>query len=607
MKPINTAFIMGGVAFFLIISSATAQQPKFPFTREPYYVNSGVHDGQAGLTADQNIAYRELISIPDAPWIRLRFQSYDLGSGKVERDTSKSVNHSEERSYILITSIEDGGKQRLDAESLPEWHMHSAYFNGGEVEVELHLAPKDRGVYFEIDEILAGENQNLQSQKKTITICGNDDRVSDTTSAAIGRVLAIVNGDTIAWCTGYIASNGSHLTAGHCFYEAQDSLIILEFHVPPSDPNGTPNFSEPENQYPINLSHYTYHDDGPNEVGDDWGIFECNRNSNTGKLPVEVQQAFYRLSYDSYPDTVRVTGYGIDNDPVGQPGGPCPWWIDDCNEDSQTRQTDSGEFLDEDRQGDSDVVIEYEVDTWSGNSGSPVLNEHPDSLFSIGIHTTGGCNPAQNEGNIGTGFEHQTLADSIDRFPGNNYTYVDVGHPISFENGSVFRPYESIALAVTKTASGGTISIVKGYYNEPSLIINRDMTLVAPVGTVVIGTSGPSSSIQRPPRSYPEIAADTSQGQSPFEYALSPNYPNPFNTETTINYSIREDGRVSLKVYNLRGEEIRSLVQGYQPAALYSMIWDGKDNRGRDIPSGIYILRIRAGAFTKSIKMLLLK
>jgi len=97
----------------------------------------------------------------------------------------------------------------------------------------------------------------------------------------------------------------------------------------------------------------------------------------------------------------------------------------------------------------------------------------------------------------------------------------------------------------------------------------------------------------------------------PTVYSLSHNYPNPFNAQTTLKYALKEDTRVSLKIYNLLGQEVRTLVKASQPAAYYAVVWDGKNNWGQPVSSGIYIYRVIAGppasGFVKSRKMLLLK
>jgi len=88
---------------------------------------------------------------------------------------------------------------------------------------------------------------------------------------------------------------------------------------------------------------------------------------------------------------------------------------------------------------------------------------------------------------------------------------------------------------------------------------------------------------------------------------LEQNYPNPFNVTTTIYYALKEDVKVNLKIYNIVGQEIRTLVDENQPAGYQSVIWDGNNDFGKSVPSGIYIFRINTDKFNKSLKLLMLK
>ncbi|HAN41183.1 MAG TPA: hypothetical protein DCQ12_04640, partial [Candidatus Cloacimonas sp.] len=85
------------------------------------------------------------------------------------------------------------------------------------------------------------------------------------------------------------------------------------------------------------------------------------------------------------------------------------------------------------------------------------------------------------------------------------------------------------------------------------------------------------------------------------------NYPNPFNPETTISYSVKEPGRVRLEIYNIKGQLVRTLVDEEHLTGNYKLSFDGKDNRGRSVASGVYLLRMRAPGYQKRAKMVLLR
>jgi len=85
------------------------------------------------------------------------------------------------------------------------------------------------------------------------------------------------------------------------------------------------------------------------------------------------------------------------------------------------------------------------------------------------------------------------------------------------------------------------------------------------------------------------------------------NYPNPFNPETTISFEIPESGIVSLQIYNLKGQLIRTLNNEFLPAGKQSLVWNGTDNENKPVASGVYLYKIKAGKNTTTAKMLLLK
>lgn len=93
----------------------------------------------------------------------------------------------------------------------------------------------------------------------------------------------------------------------------------------------------------------------------------------------------------------------------------------------------------------------------------------------------------------------------------------------------------------------------------------------------------------------------------PETFALLPNYPNPFNPATTIRYGLPEASQVFLVVYDLRGREVRILVNGIQERGYNSVIWDGTDDAGRPVSTGVYLYQMRAGDFIRTRKMALLK
>ncbi len=100
---------------------------------------------------------------------------------------------------------------------------------------------------------------------------------------------------------------------------------------------------------------------------------------------------------------------------------------------------------------------------------------------------------------------------------------------------------------------------------------------------------------------------ETSGYFRPVQSQLSPNYPNPFNPSTTIQYELKQASKVTLKIYNLLGQEVRTLVNAQKLSGSHSVIWDGKNNHGQRVTSGVYFYRLQAGDFVKTRKMVLVK
>jgi len=93
----------------------------------------------------------------------------------------------------------------------------------------------------------------------------------------------------------------------------------------------------------------------------------------------------------------------------------------------------------------------------------------------------------------------------------------------------------------------------------------------------------------------------------PTEFSLQQNFPNPFNPTTTINYNLPANAFVSLNIYDLLGREIVSLVSSEQAAGQHSATWNGKNQSGSEVPSGVYLYTLSAGNYKTTMKMLLMK
>lgn len=93
----------------------------------------------------------------------------------------------------------------------------------------------------------------------------------------------------------------------------------------------------------------------------------------------------------------------------------------------------------------------------------------------------------------------------------------------------------------------------------------------------------------------------------PKEFSLSQNYPNPFNPHTVIEYALPKESKVKIVVYNILGQKVRVLKDEIEKEGYKRVIWDGRDDSGSEVASGIYFYRIVAGDFVKAKKMMMVK
>ncbi|HNX03550.1 MAG TPA: T9SS type A sorting domain-containing protein, partial [Candidatus Cloacimonas sp.] len=84
-------------------------------------------------------------------------------------------------------------------------------------------------------------------------------------------------------------------------------------------------------------------------------------------------------------------------------------------------------------------------------------------------------------------------------------------------------------------------------------------------------------------------------------------YPNPFNPETTIRFSVKDKTPVELNIYNILGQKVRTLINKPLEAGEHTVVWNGTDNRDHSVASGIYFYRMKAGNYTETKKMILKK
>lgn len=337
-------------AALLATAPATAQPHAVEHRLVPHSLASGAL-GNAG--AAEATVWSAVVRVPDATWLRLTFRHVELA----------------DESYLRLTSLRDGATQHLRPLHLLQWQNTSAYFNGPEVRVELVAAAGSAGNRVEIGDLYAGT-----IPREPLTQCGpTDDRIPSDEPER-GRLLDI-------GCTAWMYNEDScFASAGHCVASA-GLLDVVEFNVPPSNPDGSLNHPGPEDQYVVDTSDVPFTNGG---IGNDWGLFRVFANSETGLQPFEAQGAHLVIADSNPPvgDDVNIVGYGVD-------GG----------DRNQTQQISFGPIV-----TSTTTTMQYQADTTGGNSGSGVVWETTGEA--VAIHTHGGCSTSGGGANSGTAVSH---------------------------------------------------------------------------------------------------------------------------------------------------------------------------------------------------------
>jgi len=591
----------------LLSSFAVAQTQDIPYHLTPHFWASAVYAGAEGISGEAVFAESHKVEMAGAPWVRLTFGSVKLGA----------------KSYLTITSLKDGATQKLNARQLAEWYNTSAYFNGETVEIKLFVEPNDKGIFAELKEVMVGDLVSPPESQ-----CGpTDDRVPSSHPAS-GRIVNI-------GCTGWIVANGKHVTAGHCSGSA--SAGTLEFNVPPSLSNGTIQHPGPQDQYSINQGSWQFVNGG---IGNDWGIFQVFNNSQTGLQPIQAQGASFNVVQNLGPATIRITGFGVDNnDPTR----------------NQTQQTHAGPNA-----GSSGTTMKYVTDTEGGNSGSPVIDDATGNA--VGVHTHGGCSTGGGNNN-GTSTFNAAFWSALSGTPSCTNIALNKTATASSTNGSNTpnRAVDGSAATFWRSASGGTqwltVDLGAGTLSYSQVTINWRTNRHAKSFRIVVtndptfttrtsvfnttsGTGGTQTiTLTGAPRteryirlhmtvvnsSYYAVnefevcgtssaagkaAVELTAATVPTEMALQQNYPNPFsaqgtfgNPTTQISFSVPSAAHVTLKIFNIAGQEVTTLVDQVRERGNYAVAFVASSH----LASGVYFAVLQAGAERQVRRLVLMK
>jgi hypothetical protein len=104
-----------------------------------------------------------------------------------------------------------------------------------------------------------------------------------------------------------------------------------------------------------------------------------------------------------------------------------------------------------------------------------------------------------------------------------------------------------------------------------------------------------------------DVDDEVDESSLPKTFTLFQNQPNPFNPETRIAYYLPRDCHVRVIIYNILGQAVKTLFEGHQGAGLQTLIWNGRDDAGVELSSGVYLYRLQADDFIETRKMMLIK
>lgn len=163
-------------------------------------------------------------------------------------------------------------------------------------------------------------------------------------------------------------------------------------------------------------------------------------------------------------------------------------------------------------------------------------------------------------------------------------------------------------------AAAGSGTAMTGTFGTPSVAVSATISAgTVPAGSQTFwvrgrddaGNWGSASSLVIVVNG--NVGTDVAIGSAPARFALEKNWPNPFNPTTQIRYALPRPSDVELVVYNASGERVRTLVSGFEAAGFKSVNWDGKNDAGKSVTSGVYMYRLSADDFDASHKMVLVK
>jgi hypothetical protein len=270
-------------------------------------------------------------------------------------------------------------------------------------------------------------------------------------------------------------------------------------------------------------------------------------------------------------------------------------WAADCNEDGEIDILDVLCIIDIILGGGKSVALDSDIEpaeVWFEQNNDMTLAKGSRCILPIHINSIVPIAGVQFEIKLGlkavvpvdlqtTAFtDEMTLRYSIES---DRVLFVMYG-----EHGETFGPGKGMAIEIVFDLEDGTV-------------IPQDPNFGLEFGRILLANSN-AEIIPLKPRAETERELAV-----PETYTLSQNYPNPFNPKTEISFRIPSATYTSLKIFNILGQEVKTLVDEHREAGHYTVSWRGRDEFGTEVTTGVYFYTLKAGEFTETKRMLLLK
>jgi hypothetical protein len=205
--------------------------------------------------------------------------------------------------------------------------------------------------------------------------------------------------------------------------------------------------------------------------------------------------------------------------------------------------------------------------SWDGNTWSPFGHEVTDWVYTLTV------------------YDNRLIAGGSFRFPSGDGT---IANYIAAWDGHSWSSLGS--------GTNGTVRALGAYHDY--LMAGGEFTMAGGKASAYVAVWTQRGLVD---------VGDDPAGLQPQDYVLGQNYPNPFNPATVIEYAVPQRSHVTIVVINVLGQTIRTLVDEEKSAGSYRVIWNGTDQSGQSVSTGVYLYRFQAGDYTLSKKMLLVR